>query len=261
MGHRRLGRLPKTVGFKGLMALLDTDEGDAATIAEIIVKETKEKIDQLADGPIINYCHWLLTRVAWFSRSDNFSDMLSSIGIDVPADTLAVQFVSRVADFVSKEIRKRGGPSVFSDMAEHALRQTLTETITEKSRTLFGTRLIDIQSACREYSTKTGFGNLSRKFYANLLSCYINYFVQKELSNHIGPNKTIDSIASASAFTQSLHNYCWQSSKIVEGFSGGWYSKHNWEKKGEISENDVRPFTAFALKKLRMELTREESQS
>lgn len=261
MGHRRLGRLPKTVGFKKLMALLGTNEGDAATITEVTAEATKEKLEELADGPVINYCHWLLTRISWFSRSDNFIELLSSIEIKVPADSQAIHFVSRVFDTASREIRKRCTPSVFSDIAEQALRQTLTETITERSRTLFGTSLYDLQSACREYSTKTGFGNLSRRFYANLLSRYINYFVQKELSNSIGPDKAIGSVASASAFTQSLNNYCWQSAKIIEDFSGSWYSKHNWEKRGDLSEDDVRPFTAFSLKKLRMELAREESLS
>ena len=187
--------------------------------------------------------------------------MLSSSGIDVPIAGQAVHFVSRVVDAASREIRERCPPSVFSDIAEQALRQTLTETITERSKTLFGTSLSDIQAACKEYSTKTGFGILSRRFYANLLSRYVNYFIQKELSNNIGPDKAIDSVGSASAFTQSLDSYCWQSARIIEDFSGGWYSKHNWEKKGDLLEDDVRPFTTFALKKLRMELAREESLS
>jgi hypothetical protein len=259
MGHRRLGRLPKTLGFKKLMALLGTTEGTPSVIAEFTAKETSAKIDELADGPVINFCHWLLTRISWFSRSDHFLESLTSIGIDVPANGKAAHFVSRIADVASKEIAKRCTPSVFSDIAEQALRQTLTETITERSRTLFGTSLQDVQAACRDFSTKSGFGNLSRRFYANLLSRFVNYFVQKELSNNVGAGKAIDSIASASSFTQSLNRYCWESARIVEDFSGGWYSKHNWEKRGDVSEDDVRPFTTFAMRKLRMELAREDS--
>ncbi len=257
MGHRRLGRLPKTIGFKKLMALLGAQERDVATVAELTTKETKKKLEELAEDPVINYCHWLLTRIAWVSRRDDFADCLRSVGIEVPSDALAVHFVSRVADHVSNEIQKRKATSVFSDMAEQALRQTLTETISEKSRTLFGTRLTDVQAACKTYSTQSGFGHLSRRFYANLMSRYVNYFVQRELSNRVSPG-TLGDISVNSAFTVQLSNYCWQSAKIIEDFSGGWYSLHSWEKKGEISENDVRPFTAYALKKIRMELAREE---
>ena len=62
---------------------------------------------------------------------------------------------------------------------------------------------------------------------------------------------------SAKEFNDALALYSRQSAKIVEDFASGWYSKHNWEERGEIREDDAHRFVAMALRKLRMELGRE----
>jgi hypothetical protein len=55
-------------------------------------------------------------------------------------------------------------------------------------------------------------------------------------------------------FTQALDTFARQSARIIEDFAAGWYSKHNWEAKGEITEEDAQKFVAVALRKLRMEV-------
>jgi hypothetical protein len=39
----------------------------------------------------------------------------------------------------------------------------------------------------------------------------------------------------------------------METFAADWYSKHNWEAKGEISVVEAQGFVAVALRKLRSE--------
>jgi len=260
MGHRRLGRLPKTVGWKRLIAALDSPDINAALVAELTARETKEILLDLASNPAINYAQWLLTRIVWFARSDNFSEELRAIGVDVPSDAHAVQFFARVFDHAEKEMRLRSSMTPFVSFVEQALRQTLTETVKEKSTTLFGTGIADIQEACREHSTKKGFGIIAKRFYSNVLNRFLNYFVQREISNHIGPSKNFNNISSASDFTESIKTYCMQSARIVQDYASGWYSKHTWITKGQLSEVDVRPLTSYAFTKLQMEMAKEDTK-
>ena len=50
-----------------------------------------------------------------------------------------------------------------------------------------------------------------------------------------------------------------QAAAIMREFAGGWYSKQNWETKGEITLNDAQRFVAVALRKLRTELKQESA--
>ena len=56
------------------------------------------------------------------------------------------------------------------------------------------------------------------------------------------------------AFTQELDLHARQSARIMREFAEGWYSKANWETRGQISLEDSQAFVAVALRKLRMEL-------
>jgi len=49
-----------------------------------------------------------------------------------------------------------------------------------------------------------------------------------------------------------LRNYCWDVSKIVQDYSGGWYSKAVWEKRLNLPE--ARKFTSYAIEKLLSEV-------
>ena len=59
-----------------------------------------------------------------------------------------------------------------------------------------------------------------------------------------------------SEFNEALQTYCQQSSKIVEEFSGGWFSKTKFIEK-EITPEKTKGFLHVAFKKLLSELKRE----
>ena len=101
---------------------------------------------------------------------------------------------------------------------------------------------------------------MARHFFSGYFDRFLRYFVDKEISNHIGPNRSLNSLDAEKAFTDALKVYTWQSSKIIEEYAGGWYSKHNWEFEGDITPEDARRINSYGLEKFRMELSREEGQ-
>lgn len=257
MGHLRLGRLPKTRKWGQVLDLLESDVRNLPEVARATLRAAQVQMRKLGADPVVGYCFWLLTQVTWFARSDNFASRLREIGVNPATASSPFTFISQLTDHARSKAAQHPESGVFAEIASLSLRQALAETIAERSRTLFGSSLEEIQNACRAYSSQKQFGTLAKCFFAHFLSRSLLYFLNKELSNHVGPGHGLNDIQSAKEFNDALIAYSRQSAKIIEDFAAGWYSKHNWEARGEIPEEDARKFAAIALRKLRMELERE----
>ena len=73
----------------------------------------------------------------------------------------------------------------------------------------------------------------------------------------MGGTSKLTTVAQSLDFMRALDTHTRQSARIAEEFAGGWYSKHNWESKGQITSAEAQRFVAYALRKLRTELKRE----
>lgn len=254
MGHMRLGRLPKTRRWQQVVELLDTAPEDTAGIAATVVLAADRRLRDLAGDPSPTYCFWLLTRIAWASRGQDFVGDLAKLGIEAADDSSVLTFISQVADRVRNELSPHTSSGHFTELASLALRRALSETVGQHGPGLFGRSVDDLQQAFRVHSTRDQFGALSRRFFADFLARTLRSFVGRELSRHVGGTSGITNVADSAEFTQALDTYARESARIVEDFAGGWYSKHNWEAKGEITEEEAQKFVAVVLRKLRMEL-------
>ena len=255
MGHIRLGRLPKTRHWSGVFNVLESDDITVGALARETAKAAEQQFASLENNSAVNYCFWVLLRIATASRSNDFTEELkNSLGIKSDKISSGLGFVQQVSVTVSKEIRERSEPSAFVRFAELSLREVLSANIIEQSQSLFGTSLEDIQSACKAFSTKKNFGQVAKQFYATLMSRSIQYLTDKEISNYINSNGSITSPSQAVQFEKALNLYCLQSAKIIEDFAAGWFSKHNWENNNDITEDSAKGFTSYALQKIQMEL-------
>lgn len=254
MGHLRLGRLPKTLRWREVVELLDSSPGDAAAIAQATVEAAEGRLRELARDPSLSYCFWLLTRIAWASRSEQFAAELDDLQVGLSPGASVLTFISELTDRVRNELSDSPESGPFSELASLALRRTLTETIGQQGPSLFGSSLDDLQDAFRAYSTRAQFGVLARRFFGDFLARTLRFFVDRELPNHVGVSAGLSGVAEGVEFKEALDLYARQSAGILEEFAAGWYSKHNWESAGRISLDETRGFTAVALRKLRMEL-------
>ncbi len=254
MGHIRLGRLPKTRDWVGVFDTLQNDSTNTAALAKSAVIAAQAQFSDLERNSAINYCFWVLVRLATAGRSDNFVGELEKLGVQQKAISSGLQFVQLVSRTVEKELRGRSQSSVFVRMAELSLREVLSANIIEQSNSLFGTSLSEIQAACRTISTTKNFGRVAKEFYATLLSRSIQFIIDKELSNYVGPSGSTGSPWQVLDFQRSLKVYCFESAKIVEDFASGWFSKNNWDSNNDISEDAAKAFTAYAIQKIQMEL-------
>lgn len=258
MGHLRLGVLPKTRSWNRVISLLDSSPLNTEAVAAATIQAANQELERTKGDPLLAYCFWLLTKITWSARKGDFLIGLEEIGIDVANSQSALNLISTISDQVRDQAKQYGGSSTFREMANLALKQALSETIMAYTPNLFGSTLDDIQSSCRKYSSKKQFGLLSRRFFSSFFDRFLRYFVDKEVSNHIGPGRSLHSLSDEKIFTDALRLYAWQSSKIVEDYASGWYSKQNWETEGHISISDAKRFMAYALEKFKTELLMED---
>ena len=259
MGHLRLGRLPKTYKWRAVVDLLNEAPDDPAALAAAVLEAAEQRLRELARDPSLTYCFWLLTRITWAARREVFTTALAELGLRPTADGTALTFISGVSDRVRAELIHYPESGPFGELASLALRRALSETVGQEGRSLFGSSIQDLQYAFRQYSTARHFGVLARRFFGDFFARTLSFFVEKELANNIGAGHGLVSIAEGEEFSRALDVYTRQSAYIMEDFASGWYSKQNWESRGQISPEDAQGFVAVALRKLRMELVQSAS--
>jgi hypothetical protein len=259
MGHIRIGRLPKTLHWQGVVNLLDQAPDDVPAIARASLLTAEGWLRQLSHDPSLTYCFWLLTRVSWTARTPDFSSALNGLGIAPPSSNAsALAFIAQMTNEVQAHLRRYPESGPFGELASLAFRRALAETVGQHGQSLFGSSLDEVQHAFRSHSSASRFGGLSRRFFGDFLARTLRFFLDRELPNQVGTGHSMGTIKDGQQFMDALDTYVRQSAYIMEGFVIGWYGKHNWESGGEINYEEARGFVAVALRKLRMELVRTE---
>jgi hypothetical protein len=253
MGHTRLGDLPKTRRWIQVAALFD-EQADPQTIASETLAAAETGFLKATQDSGFKYAFWLLTQITLAARKDNFSQQLSKIGLDVPEEAGLFDVTGAFTKHIDTHLTKTRARTDISEMGQLAAVEALTEKCAERSRGLFGTSPENVQQSIKELSTKKNFALLARDFFSRFTYRYLNYFLSRETSKHVGLNKRFEDIDAHTAFNEALAVHCKQTAVIVQDFAGGWYSKTVYET--GITPQDAESFTAIALKKLLSELKR-----
>lgn len=256
MGHMRVGFLPKTRKWKQVINLLETTTSSNEKIASATITASEKFFNQNKDNSVVVFCYWFLIQITSHSRKkDEFINELNKFGLNINNFKNAISFLSSISKYIDKQAQIRKGDYVLSKIAILSLKEVLSDTIEIESQSLFGKSFEDIRIACKKYSDPKNFSKLSRLYFSKILYRTLQFFLSKETCNNVGRNRKFKDITELIDFNSAFKLYCFQVSKIVEDFSGGWYSKHIWE--GEITEEDTKKFIVIAIKKLQSEILRE----
>ena len=224
MGHITLKRIPRTKPWIGVIKQLGRDEINIEELSRAIADATRHNYAALEGNRGVNYCFWMLVRIITSSRidqassSNRFINELATLGINVTNINSGLSFIQQISKTVEKKISQRTKASIFVEMAQLSLREVLTANIVEESRSIFGTNLQDIQSACYKISSPERFGKVAREFFADFMRRTIQFITDKEISNYIGPDKPIHNREQIVEFNKDLSRYCYETARIVEEF-------------------------------------------
>jgi hypothetical protein len=120
---------------------------------------------------------------------------------------------------------------------------------------LFGPTFEDVKAVFDGLATVKQYSVLARDFFSRLTRRYLNYFLSRELSNHVGAKGRFRSVAEHAEFEKAIDLHCRESARIIKEFSGEWFSKTRYEE-GDIDEKKAGGFVYVAFRKIREELRR-----
>jgi hypothetical protein len=263
VGHIRLGVLPKYPRWQAVIGLLENTEIPLYEMADELADRVLDGADKVlasdATRSCVSYCIWLLAQLTLAAHSDNFGSDLAELGIHVSEDITASEFLARTSSVATRYLSGLTPHIALNNIAGLALRETLTRTIGIQARTLFGAELAEVQFALKKYSTHKQFSTLLHVYFTAFLRRTLHFVVDKEIANHLGPGRRFENIEDLNEFDGALERYAGQTTRIIDEFSGGWYSKRVWQQ-GTISESDTEGFVHVALNKLRADLNLNEVQ-
>ncbi|MFZ5452470.1 MAG: hypothetical protein ACOZF2_11470 [Thermodesulfobacteriota bacterium] len=250
MGHFLLGRLPGTPKWTHVVDLIASG-ADAPAVALAVLSASKKELETAAQDPILCYTTWLLTQVPLAAKGQEFFDELRVKGLQLVHGPTLMEVMGSFTDTVDAYADQQKRRSDIGEMAQLSAVESLTSLIGEKTGSLFGATPKDVKKALRSFTTKKNFSLLTQEFFARFLRRYLSYFLSRELSNHVGPNRRFANIYKHIEFNQALDLYCRQVTRIVKEFAEYWFSE---AYEGGINLSKARTFTYEALKKIRDEL-------
>ena len=142
-------------------------------------------------------------------------------------------------------------------MAQHAAAESFATFVGCELPTLFGPTPDDVRLAIGKLAAPDRFARLARDFFARLTQRYLDYYLSRTLSDHVGPERRLVSADDHVAFSAALEQHCREASRIVEAFAGGWFSKANFD--GSLTPEKARSFVFVALRKISRELLERRS--
>lgn len=253
MGHIRLGSLPRTRKWGEVVGLIAGGAG-TAQVANATINAAEQGLGFAVKDKGLIETIWLLTQLPVAARSQDFAAALRECGVSVSDSPSLPEIVAAVSEAIDGKMPDNRGRTDLGEMAQMAAAETITDVIGGRSHGLFGTAAEDIQREFSKLATNKQFSIFAKDFFARFTTKCLDYFVSRALSHHLGEGRRFTTLAEQSEFSKALKTHCREASKIVEEFSGGWFSKTNWETKGEISRKDIAAFTSYAMTKLVSEL-------
>jgi hypothetical protein len=252
MGHTRLGNLPHTRKWQQVIALIEAGAG-TAQVANATITAAERGLKKAAEDKGLVETIWLLTQLPLSAKGDNFADALRNAGLEVLDSPGFFEVVGAFSDAIDRRLSNNGGRTDLGEMAQMAASETMTKVIGSQTQSLFGTTPEDVKNAFSKFATNRQFSMFAREFFANLTNKYLDYFVSRTVANHVGEGRRFRTLAQQGEFTKALRMHSYEASKIIEDFSGGWFSKTNWENNG-ISRQNAAGFAHIAMEKIVSEL-------
>ena len=153
---------------------------------------------------------------------------------------------------IDRHVGRTGGRTDLGEMAQLAAAESLSSVVGRDLPGLFGTTPDDVKLAVGRFSGKGRFADLARDFFSRLTFRCLDYYLSRELSNHVGPEQRFRSIREHTEFNSALDRHCRETSRILKEYAAEWFSKKNFEK--ALTPDEAGRFASVAFGKIRKEL-------
>jgi len=263
MGHTRLGMLPKTRKWEAVVALLATKESpvnitpsDIPDIASSTLTAAECSLKNAIGNNVVAEAFYLMTKLFLASRADEPKTEIKALGIVIDDNSTAFDVIAQFQDVLDNEgFEYRKGDT--GEIAQQAAGETLSVLLQPEQMSLFNADHSAILHALRKASSKGGFAQAGRIFFASFMKRFLNFYLSRATASCISSER-FGKLGAISSFESALQLHCDQSARIVENFAGDWYSKTKYQQ--GIDKQNITSFMAVALKKLSQELRLQQGQ-
>jgi hypothetical protein len=252
MGHVRLGVLSKSRKWQQVVEELRLG-ADVGTVAASAADAAEASLQAASQDPAFLHSFWLLTQIPLAARGPDFAEGLRRLGLAVSIQPSLMDVAAAFSAAVDRYARQHGGRTDLGEMAQMAAVESLTAAVEPALPSLFGPRPEEVQRAIGRLAGGGRFSTLAREFFARLTQRSLDYYLSRELGNHIGAGERFRDDRARSQFDDALEWHCREASRIVESFAGGWYGKNVYQGDG-LTTDGIRRFAPVAFKKIRAEL-------
>lgn len=197
----------------------------------------------------------LLAALPQDARGPAFFKAMTERGIKQIGSVPAL--LAGIANAVDEDCLWSGYRSDLGEIALFSLTTTLSDHFDRSLPGLFEPCPAEIRVALGRLASGERFGAFARVFFARVVDQTFQYYLSRELSNHVGPGQRFASDADRQSFDRALTQHSYEAARIEESYAGGWYGKAVWQGEG-LTRDSIRRFTAYSMTKLRGELERSD---
>jgi hypothetical protein len=247
-----MGVLPKTRKWRQVVDELRLG-ADVDAVAASAADAAETALQGASKDPAFLHAFWLLTQVPLAARGPEFAANLRRLGVEVPDAPGLMDVAAAISAAVDRHARDAGGRTDLGEMAQMAAVESLTALVGRDLPSLFGPGPDEVQRAIGRFASGDRFSALAREFFSRLTQRSLDYYLSRELNQHVGAGERFDDDSMRNRFNGALDQHCREASRIVEAFAGGWYGKNVYQGDG-LTPEDIRRFAPVAFRKIRAEL-------
>ena len=226
---------------------------EVGEIAAAAADAAETSLAKTSSDPAFLESFWLLTQIPFAARGPAFVEDLRRLGLEVDERPGLMDVVAAFSAAVDCHVHDEGARTDLGEMAQMAAIESLAAMVGPLLPSLFDPTPEEVQHAIGRFASGDHFSTLAREFFARLTLRSLEYYLSRELSNHIGPQERFGDDGERAAFDDALNRHCREASRIVENFAGGWYGKNVYQGDG-LTPETVRRFAQVAFGKIRAEL-------
>ena len=258
MGHERVGFLPKTRKWNELvkqMSSLYSSDIPVSDIAAQTLQNVRKQYQTLFNDDAVKSAFAFLVAFSRACRFPEPQDQLSASGIPIPAQPTLLSVVKAL----HKSVPIKESASEYGQLSLAAASDAIGQWYKQNASTqiaLFKASN-EFLETWRGLGKGAGFCELARLYFGKLTERYLNYFLDRAASYSFRNLQQRQQFQrEVRSHVDDVSKHAFETAKITQSFSAGWFNSHTKEKVPEAKE--IEGFLSVAFGKLRDELRREE---
>ena len=258
MGHERVGVLPRTKEWRRLVADIATSADSphaAGELAARTILNVRERFEALQHDSGFRAAFVFLLGLTTYQLSARNEPALYP-ALDLSDDPSSLRLTSWLRAWVDSHADSQE----YAELAKRAAADAIVSwTVAHTRQHEAFARHSTASQIWADASTGAAFSDISRVFFGKFVERYLRYFLDREASAQFPSLEARERFAiSLTKHVDAIAHHAFETTKIAQSFSAGWFNKYARTSKPEITAVDA--FMAFTLGKLRQELQRESAE-